>query len=302
MFLHFLRHGRLARAVVILATSGLQPGLLHAHDTFFRVDDYQVDAGDTVEVRVFHGTFDESVMRIETAHVERLFLAGPKGESDIGTSGWKQEGFGSRPWGKWQALRAWAGAIDERLTSHFEVTLPQEGSYMIAMSLEPAGAAMAPEVFNKYLAEQGLQNEPVARHGIINPNAIITERWRKYVKLLLQAGDERTANVTEPAGLVVEFVPLTHPAETKAGETLEFQLLLRGQPLAGQPVVAGREKPAFGDAPPHVFLRSNAGGRVSVPIDDSGVWWLSFTHIARAHPRDEMMWNSHWATLTFEIP
>ncbi len=297
-----LRPGRLSRAVAMLAVSGLQAGLLHGHDTFLRVARHRIDAGDTVEARVFHGTFDESVMRLDATHVERLFLAGPAGGRDIGTGGWKQEGFRSRPWGKWQAARAWAGAIDERLTSHFDVTLPREGSYIVALSLNAAGAAMTPDVFNKYLAEQGLHDEPVGRHGITDPDAIITERWFKHVKLLLQAGGKRTANVTGPVGLVVEFVPLTHPAEAQPGEALEFLLLLRGQPLAEQPVVVGRAKPAFRAAPPHVILRSNAGGRVAVPIDDTGVWWLSFVHIARAPAGDEMMWESHWATLTFEIP
>jgi len=281
----------------------LQPSTpVVAHDTFFRVPNHHVAVGEPVEVSVFHGTFDESVLRIDTDHVEKLVFIGPGIRQDIGTSNWVQVDFGSRPWVKWQALRASLGFIDKRLTSHFSVMPPVEGSYVVAMSLNPAGAAMAPEVFDKYLREQGLQDEAVARHGIAAPNAIITERWLKYVKLFLQAGKSLTPEVTRPAGLVVEFVPLTHPAEARPGDTVVFQLLYRGKPLPDQPVIVGRPTPAFGEAVTHDYSRSDDKGLISVPIDEHGVWWLSFVHIIPLEDDPEFAWESRWATLTFEIP
>jgi uncharacterized GH25 family protein len=199
-------------------------------------------------------------------------------------------------------LRSFCGLIDKRLTSHFSVTPPAEGTYVVAMVLNPGGAAMNPDVFHAYLEEHGLEGEPIARHGITDANAIITERYTKYVKLILQAGKTRTGTAMAPSGLSAELVPLTHPLEVRPGGTLGFQLLLGGAPLAGQPVIVGRPQPRFGlGEKVRIGLRSDERGRVEVAIDETGVWWLSFVHLVPAPPGDEVAYESQWATLSFEI-
>ncbi|BET67942.1 hypothetical protein ASA1KI_28600 [Opitutales bacterium ASA1] len=293
---------RCALFCLTLASPVSLPLDLRAHDTFFRVASHEVSPEDEVEVSVFHGTFDESVMRLDADHVERLFLVGPHGETELGTASWEQRPFDSRIGGLRESLRATLGGIDRRLTSRFRVAVPQEGTFVVGMSLHPAGAAMNPEVFAAYLAEQGLQDEPVARLAPTDPHAIITERWRKYVKLVLQSGATRTDEVLRPLGLFVEFVPLAHPGSIGPGDELPLRLLRDGRPLPDQVVIVGRAKPAFRDPPPHLRLRSDAEGRVVVPIDDEGVWWLGFVSITPAPEGDEVDWESHWATLTFSIP
>lgn len=277
-------------------------GRLHGHDTFLRADDHEVGVGDAVEVFVFHGTFDESVLMLGRDMVHGILLSAPAGVRDLGYADWSEMGHPGRPWAKWQAVRRYFGAIDRRLTSRFQVNLESEGTHIIGLQLNPGGAAMSPQTFLNYLHEVGLEEEPVAETSFPDSNAIITERYRKYTKILIQAGRARSPNASQPIGHEVEIVPLVHPSDVRPGGGLGVQLLFKHQPLPGQVLLAGRPARALGRDPfPRQRLRSDSQGRVEVPIDRAGVWWLSFVHLVPAPPGDEVAYDSQWATLTLEI-
>jgi len=273
-----------------------------AHDTFLRLDDYTLTSGTTAEVVVFHGVFDQSYYRLELTDATRLDLAGPSGRYEVARDTWTLTTWGRRPWRYWQRAMAWLGRIDRRFTASFRITPREPGPHAVGMVLPFAGAAMDPATFETYLHEIGLDGEPIADHGLTDPDTIIRERYRKSAKTLFLVDGATEPWSAVPLGHPAEFLPLANPHRLAPGDTLPLRLLLHGRPLPDQPVIVSRQKAAFTNAVPRrVRLRSDAEGRIEVTLDRPGVWWLSFTHLERLTDDPDFQYASEWATLVFEL-
>jgi uncharacterized GH25 family protein len=49
-------------------------------------------------------------------------------------------------------------------------------------------------------------------------------------------------------------------------------------------------------------IRTDAAGRVRVPLSRSGVWLVKAVHMIPAPAGADADWESIWASLTFELP
>ena len=78
---------------------------------------------------------------------------------------------------------------------------------------------------------------------------------------------------------------------------MAFRLLHGGEPLAGARVaaVSGR-RPAE-----RVAARTDAAGRVRLPIAEPGPWLVTSVHMVPAAAGSGADWESLWASLTFEV-
>lgn len=101
--------------------------------------------------------------------------------------------------------------------------------------------------------------------------------------------------LSETSGARFEILPLADPTNLVAGESLQLQVLLDGEPLPGQAVGLQRE-----GAAPARLLRSDADGRITVTPDGGGRHMLYATNLRPAEARD-YNWESDFITLTFEV-
>lgn len=122
------------------------------------------------------------------------------------------------------------------------------------------------------------------------------ERYVKHARIEID-GDGDTAAVATVAlpgqGLDLQMVGERRPL--RAGDTVHFQLLRDGQPLAGQPLQA------VADALPAGLWRSTDDqGRLRLALPVAGRWLLRGTAIAPAADGSER-WDSLFVTLAFEV-
>ena len=133
--------------------------------------------------------------------------------------------------------------------------------------------------FAEYLRDEGL---PTVTQG--------PERFYRCAKALLDTPGHSGKVLETPLGFTLELIPRKNPYTT--GE-LPLTLLFRGKPLANAQVVAMNKDET-------VKFRTDARGRATVHIAHSGFWLIKAVHMEPAPPGTGSMWESWWASMTFE--
>jgi hypothetical protein len=179
-----------------------------------------------------------------------------------------------------------------------EVVIPAQGTLWLSVRTAPNFIELEPKKFEDYLKEEGL-DEIIAwrkQHGeTAKPGR---ERYSKYAKSLLQAGDP-DQYFSHTLGLAIEIVPLADPSALKAGSVLPVRILLRGKPAAGLQL-----ETAWADGPEHKTTavgKTDVEGRIDVPILRQGLWRLHSLKMERCTEAKAADWESFWASLTFEV-
>jgi uncharacterized GH25 family protein/ketosteroid isomerase-like protein len=192
-----------------------------------------------------------------------------------------------------------------------------EGQRVVAVRLAPLTVREASAGFRRYMELEGAP-ELAARYereGLLPKTDSITRRYAKYAKTVVEVGRGGPRAFATIAGHHVEFVPLSDPAELRAGDTLAVRLLYVGQPLAGAYVRAGaaaREAagvkgketdPASAGAAraEDLVLSTDAEGVARVPVAQSGLWNVRTIHIVPADAGPGADWDVHWTTLVFDV-
>lgn len=116
----------------------------------------------------------------------------------------------------------------------------------------------------------------------VAPDADFTNKYEKFVKVLLNGGDAALA--TRPIGDALEIVPLADPAGLAAGETLELQVLHEGRPVEAQIAATFL---GFSDLPgTYAYLtetrESEAGPVATLAPWAPGLWAVRVQHEAEA--------------------
>ena len=183
------------------------------------------------------------------------------------------------------------------------------GQYVIAASLHWRSMRESAESFRRYLSLEGAQAalERIDRDGLLRGRDSLTRRYAKYAKALVEVGGAGPRAFDRLAGHPLEFVPVTDPARSRAGDTLAFRLVLLGRPAANARVHAGAVHwmtPL--PEPPHevataVELVADANGVVRVPITATGLWNVRAIQIVPSPAGSGADWDAHWASLVFLI-
>ena len=181
-----------------------------------------------------------------------------------------------------------AGAID----------VQQAGIAVIGYRSLPQPLELAAPDFERYLAMEGLQAIIKDRADHARSAAPGREIFSRAAKSLLAVGGGRPASGHDRVlGLTLELIPERSPYALHAGDELPLVLRYEGEPLGGARVMAlhaSGEKLAT--------IRSDAKGRVRVPLSRSGVWLVKTVHMVPAPAGADADWESTWASLTFEVP
>ncbi|TFV86894.1 DUF4198 domain-containing protein [Oxalobacteraceae bacterium OM1] len=174
----------------------------------------------------------------------------------------------------------------------------QPGTHLIAYDSQPSLITLAPDKFHAYLHDEGL--DAIIRQREASGTAALPgrERYRRNVKHLLRAGGQSDATYAVRAGQRLEIVPLSDPYAKRPGDTLAFQLLFDGRPLAGALVKAWHKRSGQTTL---ARVRTDQGGKAAVNLPYAGVWMLSVVHMIKAVDTKEADWDSFWGNLTFSL-
>lgn len=179
-----------------------------------------------------------------------------------------------------------------------EAIIPAEGTLLVSVQTAPNFIELEPKKFEAYLKEEGLSEviEWRKQHGeAAKPGR---ERYSKYAKSLLQAGDP-DGYFSHALGLPIEIIPLADPSMVKPGGMLPIRVLLRGKPAPGLQLETAW---AYGTEQKTTPIgKTDAEGRIDVPIARAGLWRLHSLKMERCAEPKAADWESFWASLTFEI-
>jgi hypothetical protein len=179
--------------------------------------------------------------------------------------------------------------------THAFARLDQPGIHLLAASTLPRrNQDLAATKFEAYLKEEGLELAIAARTKAGKNAEPGREIYSKHAKTLVVAGAANDGWKTV-LGLPIEFVPEADPTQLRSGAALLVRVLWRGKPAAGLQV----EKAWEGG---HAIVgRTDAQGRITVPIEQKGRWRLHAVAIERCAEPRKADWESYWASFTFAI-
>lgn len=269
---------RLSVVVLLLAASvGLS-----AHDFWLAASPWEVTPGARVTVTANVGDrFPVPTSFTAPERVDRLRVIGPEGELSLQPQFRRQEN---------------SLATDVQLPG-------SPGSYLIVMTIKPRFIEIKAPDFATYLRHEGLERVLAEREKAGEVDRVGRERYSRYAKVVIRAGDGPADHVTRPLGLGAELVPLSDPSRLRVGESLGLRLLVNGRPVVGALVggIYAASKGAPDDWP--LKARTDQNGDVRFTLDHAGGWLFRSVHMTRASEPGTPAadWESFWASLTFEV-
>ena len=195
------------------------------------------------------------------------------------------------------------------------VTAKNAGPAWTVFRSKRSALTLAADKFESYLRDEGLEAIIDTRRLSGTSQAAGRELYSRCAKALLQVGSgHKTASamLKRNTGLTLELIPQTDPQPLRGGGAFTVQLLYLNKPLRGALVKALPQfqagettTPAAAPAPapaPQITGRTDAQGRVTLPLSHGGVWLINAVHMVAAPPQLGADWESVWSSLVFEVP
>jgi hypothetical protein len=182
------------------------------------------------------------------------------------------------------------------------VTLRSPGTTIVALVTEPSYIEIKAPEFQDYLKAEGHDDILEMRARMNQIQAPGRERYRRWVKTLVDAGGEASEVAMASLNLTIEIVPESRPAEVRPGGRLPVRALFEGMPYAGGLLCATH---AGFSSKPETYAwcgRLDGAGRATVPITAPGWQLLRITRMRALAGDGRADWVSYWAALTFEVP
>jgi hypothetical protein len=168
---------------------------------------------------------------------------------------------------------------------------------MVEATTRPNFLALEAERFNHYLLHDGLAHVLHARMDRGELGEDSREQYSKYVKAIVQVGDEPGDRTDFTVGHKLEIVPLAHPLSVGVGDTLAVEVRFEGEPLSHANLCW--DHPGNGeDFSGQTW--TDEQGRTLVPIAKTGPMTLRLIHMTRPRTAD-YEWESFWSSFTFHV-
>ncbi len=257
--------------ILVLLTSGL-----HAHDLYLLPDTFRVAPKSTLSVGFHNGdSFPESE---GAAHIERLKDAQLRsGSSTVPLKDLRVAG--------------------KRVVGTVEIP-DRSGNFLVSVHIVPNFIEMTPDKFVAYVKEEGLTNVMDWRREHGEDKRPGKERYSKFAKSLLLSGMPDDF-YRQSLGFTIEIIPEKNPYLLQAGDELPILIWFRGKPAVDlQLETAWSGK---GKSKTTVIGRTDAEGRIKVPLPAAGKWRLHRIKMERCAEPAVAEWESFWASLTFEV-
>ena len=182
------------------------------------------------------------------------------------------------------------------------LTLRSPGTTIVALVTEPSYIEIEARKFQDYLRTEGHDDILEMRVRMNQDKATGRERYRRWVKTLVNAGGEASDVALTDLNLTIEIVPESQPAAVRPGGRLPVRVLFEGMPYAGGTLCATH---AGYSSRPDAYAwcgRLDDAGRTSVPIKAAGWQLLRITKMRALAGDGRADWVSYWAALTFDVP
>ncbi len=264
------------RACLGLAMAGAAP--VHSHDLFVVFPHAPVKPGEAVSAYVNNGTFEES--------------AGPVTPSGLRDVTFLQAGQRSHP-----DAAQWT---TEGKQSRLNLEPAVAGTALLGVSTRPTVSERGASEFATYLKLEDLPDTLASYDPARYPKGV-RYAYAKHARALLQSGEVQTDDYAASLDYPLEIRLSRHPGTVAPGQRLGFEVLYRGQPVAGLRVHVGRGADTTGGpVPPAQLLRTDAQGRGEFDVSGPAVWYI---HTNRMEPTTEegLDFISDRASLTFHI-
>ena len=151
--------------------------------------------------------------------------------------------------------------------------------------------------FVGYLSYEGLAAVSATHRARGLPETGISERYIRCAKALVQSGPVELQDADRPVGLTLELVAEANPYGGSGLSALPVRLIWKGGPVAGRQVSIFR----YDGAVTRSLVTTDADGRVLVPLAGGGQFLLNAVQMDPVE-HGAVMWESHWASLTFGLP
>lgn len=260
-------------AAIILATAAT-PAL--AHDYWLQPKNFLLADGASTEVRLFVG--DHFVRQ-----AERPYQAKMTPELRLVSLG--------------QTLDLRGASVDGERP--FATIAPQsEGNHLVVMQRDWSYIELEAEKFNSYLEHEGLSDVLQRRRSAGEAQMAGRERYRRYLKALIQVGAKSDATYRRKVGHRLEIIPRNDPSECQPGDKLSVSVLFDERPLKDSMVAVYSRS---GDDTKTQSARTNSQGQATFQIDRTGIWLIRLVHMQRCRDDDKYDWESFWAAYSFQV-
>ncbi len=184
------------------------------------------------------------------------------------------------------------------------VPVKQPGLHRFTMQTNPAYIVFDDMAeFTEYLEYEGL-GDIALRHGQRGLGETdIAEAYIRNARTLVQVGKPEERQIDQPTGMPFEIVALANPFVQGLG-SLDVALTWMGAPVA-QTQIAVFHLPIGGQAPTDTsrrLLRTDPQGRANIDRLTPGKYLLNAVRMEPVDGPGSVVWESHWASLTFEVP
>jgi len=166
-----------------------------------------------------------------------------------------------------------------------------DGLTSVALGLVVVGSALAHDLYIMPESEASVSVERLR-------DASLRSNFQAYAKSLLSAGNPNGFYQTV-TGQLIEIIPEKDPYGRKPGDSLPVRVLFRGSPAPKLQIDAAWAGP--NGRAVHAVGRTDAGGRITVPLAQAGKWRLHTIRMERCSDPKAADWESFWASLTFEL-
>ncbi len=158
-----------------------------------------------------------------------------------------------------------------KFRSVFDVKLDQQGTYKI---VNGGGGYFASWTENGERRRQRGSLEELVAAGVDKKEGAQLMRSSRRVETFVTLGAP-TETVFKPSGDGLEMVPVTHPNDVYAGESVAFKFLASGTPAVGLDVTIVKGQDRYRDTVDEVIVKTDAEGVVHFTLDEPGRYWLS---------------------------
>ena len=181
------------------------------------------------------------------------------------------------------------------------VDLSAPGLHVITLETKPAYIVFDTLAeFGDYLGYEGLQNVLTRHEARALPSTEIAEEYWRYARALVQSGPALAGDTDAPVGLRYELVAVTSPFSSTDGQ-VELKLTWEGAAEAGAQIAVFHKGPGADGAVSRALLQSDENGKVTAKVNEPGVYVFNAVHMLDGTGPGSVVWQSHWASLSFEI-
>ena len=258
-------------SLVLLVLAGL---ILQAHEFWLQPAKYTYAVGEQMVVDFRVGeNFEGEFWDLNVHKVEKLAISSGALVKDL--------------------LKDVKRTAGKNLTYKFD----REGTYLLGMESNSAFIELEGEKFNAYLREDGIENILDARTKTDELKKPAREHYKRFAKLLVQAGKKTDETYKRRMQFRYEIVPMSNPYTLKSGDYLECRVLWENKPAPHTMVKV------WSHVGNRVFLQdlyTEDDGTVKFPLSNKGPWMVSAVKMIPSE-MEGSDYQSFWASLVFAI-